>query len=73
MRESLYAFDAMFSSNDLVKLQSLTSNFAASSELSSIKIIIKKTVVMVQGTDEQPNIVCDGEPLSVVDEFCYPG
>ncbi|XP_046962200.1 uncharacterized protein LOC124531734 [Vanessa cardui] len=69
----LFADDAAFVAHDQAQLQNLIDKFARACHLFSMSINCKKTVILAQGCLEQPVILLNGEPLQVVNKFCYLG
>ncbi|XP_045457359.1 uncharacterized protein LOC123667510 [Melitaea cinxia] len=69
----LYADDAAFVAKTPGELQTLLDKFAYACSLFSMSINATKTVILAQGYTYQPSILLEGEPLKVVDKFCYLG
>ena len=68
----LFADDAALTSHSDGGLQQLVTCFSHACKEFGLTISLKKTNVMAQGA-ETPNIVIDGCPLEVVENFTYIG
>ena len=73
IRELLFADDAAIVSHSEGELQSMMEKFSSACRAFGLTISIKKTKVMVQGTDDSPEILVDGTALDVEDDFTYLG
>lgn len=72
-RELLYADDAALVANTEYGLQDLLTKFNDACQLFGMTVNSKKTVVLVQGSEQVPRILLGGDTLQVVDNFCYLG
>ncbi|XP_047498458.1 uncharacterized protein LOC125045297 [Penaeus chinensis] len=73
IREMLFADDAALASHTEDGLQQLVSRFSAACKEFGLTISLKKTSIMVQGTDHPPTITIDGHVLEDVGNFTYLG
>ena len=73
IRELLFADDAAIVSHSEEELQSMMEKFSNACRAFGLTISIKKTKVMVQGTEDSPEILVDGTALDVEDDFTYLG
>ena len=73
IRELLFADDAALTSHSEGGLQQLVTCFSHACKEFGLTISLKKTNVMAQGAETPPNIVIDGCPLEVVENFTYLG
>ena len=72
-RDMLFADDAAFVANTEADLQNLMDRFSKAAEEFGMKISIKKTNILAQGTEIIPDIKVNSESLEVVGEFTYLG
>ena len=74
VRELLFADDAAPVAHSEESLQRLLDKFSESCKSFGLRISLKKTVIMHQGSvGSNSEITLDGNSLSSVDKFCYLG
>ena len=73
IREMLFADDAAMVAHSQAELQTLMDKFAAACTAFGLTISIKKTEVMGQGTERDPEIFIDYQKLVVSKNFTYLG
>ena len=73
IRDMLFADDAAVATHDQAELQSLMDRFSEACKDFSLTISLKKTEVLAQGTETEPNITIDDYRLENVDKFTYLG
>lgn len=73
IRDMLFADDAAIVAHTEKGLQTLMDKFSKASKEFGLTVSIKKTNVLVQGTDVEPKIKVDDQILDVVHNFTYLG
>ena len=73
IRELLFADDAALTSHTEDGLQRLVTRFSLACKEFGLTISLKKTNIMVQGTEDPPNIGIGGCTLENVEDFTYLG
>ena len=73
IRDMLFADDAAVATHEQAELQSLMDRFSEACNDFSLTISLKKTEVLAQGTEAEPNITIDNYRLENVDQFTYLG
>ena len=73
IREMLYADDAALVAHSQDELQALLDRFADACTAFGLTISIKKTEVMGQNVESQPEVFIDHQKLVVTDNFTYLG
>ena len=73
IRDMLFADDAAVATHTQAELQRLMDCFSAACKDFGLTISLKKTNVMVQGSEVQPSITIDDYQLENVDQFTYLG
>lgn len=78
IRDLVYADDCALLAHTLHDAQDLLDKFVAATRCFGLTISVKKTEVLVQhhsisSTVSNAAVLCDGDPLQSVDNFCYLG
>ena len=73
IRDMLFADDAAVATHTQAQLQCLMDRFSQACKDFGLTISLKKTNVMAQGTDVQPEITIEDYVLENVDQFTYLG
>ena len=73
IRDMLFADDAAVATHEQAELQSLMDRFSEACKDFNLTISLKKTEVLTQGTEAEPNITIDNYRLENVDQFTYLG
>ena len=73
IRDMLFADDAAIATHTQEELQQLMDRFSVACKDFGLTISLKKTNVMMQGSESQPNITIDNYQLENVDQFTYLG
>ena len=73
IRDMLFADDAAVVAHSQADLQALIGKFASACSACGLTISIKKTEVMGQNVEDEPEIFVDNQKLAVSDNFTYLG
>ncbi|KAK6965621.1 Craniofacial development 2 [Biomphalaria glabrata] len=71
VRELLYAEDAAIVADSDIQLQSLVDKLSAACQKFGLNVSQSKTKILVQNTNTAAQVSINGQPLEIVDHFCY--